>query len=254
MTKSATIPTNLTLPADDGILLPANTNNPPEPTPFELITQEINDLFDEAKHWADGEPIADEATHDAISKLYDSLHDAGKRADALRVEEKKPHDDAVKEIQGRYNPFIQDKKGKVAMGKSALGDLLAAWRKKKADEAAAKAREIAAQAAEEQRKAQAAMQATSGNLEARVEAEQLVENAKAWEKAANRANKAATTGLGLRTVWCSEVQDVVAALDWAYARDEGRFLALVKDMADEAVRSGVRSIPGVKIWDEKRAA
>lgn len=229
-------------------------NQPPEPTPFELVTTEINDLFDEAKHWADGEPIADDATHDAITKLYDALHEAGKRADALRVAEKKPHDDAVKEIQGRYNPFIQEKRGLVAMGKSSLGDLLAAWRKKKADEAAAEAKRLADIVAEEQRKAREAMAETAGNLEARIIAEQQVDNAKAWEKAARRADKAATTGLGLRTVWTAKLVDTELGLDWAYGRDATRFTALVQQMADEAVRAGLRAIPGFEVVEGKVAA
>lgn len=229
-------------------------NNPPEPTPFELVTAEINDLFDEARNFADGQPIDSEALHDAITELYDRLHDAGKRADALRVEEKKPHDDAVKAIQSKWNPFIQEKKGKVALGKSALGELLAAWRKKKADEAAAEARRLADIAAAEAEAARAALQASSGNLEARVIAEQQVDNAKAWEKAAKRADKAATTGLGLRTVWHGTVEDWEAAMNWAYDRDAGRFRELVQGMVDEAVRMGTRTVPGVRVWDEKRAA
>lgn len=229
-------------------------NNPPEPTPFESITQEINDLFDEARNFADGEPIDSEALHDAITELYDRLHDAGKRADALRVAEKKPHDDAVKEIQARYNPFIQDKKGKVAMGKSALGDLLAAWRKKMADEAAAEAKRLADIAAAEAEAARAALQSSAGNLEARVIAEQQVDNAKAWEKAAKRADKAATTGLGLRTVWTATLMDSVAALDWAFEKEPARFTELVQQMANEAVRAGVRSIPGFVVEDRKVAA
>lgn len=228
-------------------------NNPPEQTPFELISQEIADLFDEAKIWADGQPIPDEATHDAVTKLYDMLHEAGKRADALRKVEKDPHDEAVKEIQGRFNPLIQEKRGLVSMAKSSLNTLLAAYRDAQRIAREKEAARIAQIAADAEAAARAAMTASAGNLEARVEAEQEVENAKAWGKAARSADKAATTGLGLRTVWFCKIEDEGDALDWAFGKDPARFTALVQTMADEAVRMGVRSIAGVKIWDEKRA-
>lgn len=225
------------------------------PSDFDAIAAEINDLFDEAKTWADGVPIADEATHDAVTKIYDMIHDAGKRADALRVAEKKPLDEAVKEIQDRYNPFIQPKKGKVDLAKSSLSTLLAAYRAAKAQAARVEAERLAAIAAAEAEAARIALQASAGNLEARVEAEQVVDNAKAWGKAAARAEKAATVGLGLRAVWVATpiAGQEAARLDWAFARDPGRFEELCQQMANEAVRANVREIPGFAVKDEKRA-
>lgn len=226
-------------------------NNPPA---YIEAFAEIDDLYGEAKNWADGEPITNEEMHDAVTKLYDGLHDAGKRADALRVDDKKPLDDAVKAIQDRFNPYVQPKKGKVDLGKAALGDLLAAWRtavaKKKADEAAAARAEADRIAAE----AQAAMQASRGNLEEREKAEALLQEAKAHERHARRTDKAATTGTGLRSYWVATLEDADAGLDWAYGRSPERFTALVQDMANEAVRGGVRSVPGFAVTEDRRAA
>ena len=226
-------------------------NNPPA---YIEVFAEIDDLYGEAKNWADGEPIETEEQHDAVTKLYDGLHEAGKRADALRVDEKKPLDDAVKAIQDRYNPYVQPKKGKVDLGKAALGDLLAAWRAavqaKKAEEAR-KAREEADRIAAE---AQAAIRASSGNLEAREHAEELLKEAKQVAGWAKKADKAATTGTGLRSYWVATLTDAGAALDWAYERDPARFTELVVAMANEAVRAGARSVPGFAVTEEKRAA
>lgn len=224
-------------------------NLPPDLAVF----QEIDDLFGEALNWADGEPITSEEMHDAVTKLYDGLHDAGKRADELRKEEKKPHDEAIKEIQDRFNPYVQPKKGKVDLGKSALGDLLAAWRAEVQRKKAAEAARIAEEAAKAKREAEDAIRATSGNLEARVQAEELLAHAKSAEKQAKRADKAATTGTGLRTVWVATLENDEAALEWAYGRDPARFTALVQSMADEAVRLGARSVPGFVVAEEKRA-
>jgi hypothetical protein len=219
--------------------------------PFTAISQEINDLFDEAKNFADGEPITSPEMHDAVSSLYDMLHEAGKRADTLRVEEKKPLDDAVKAIQDRFNPFIQPKKGKVDLGKSALGVLLAAWRvrvAKEKEDAARKAREEADRIAAE---AQAAIRASAGNLAAREEAEALLKEAKAADRFAKREDRQATTGTGLRSVWKAVLKDAEVALEWGWGRDAARFTALVQDMASEAVRAGARSVPGFEVVEER---
>jgi len=221
--------------------------------PFDAIKQEIEDLFGEAKNWADGEPISSPEIADAMTKLYDSLHDAGKRAEELRVAEKKPLDEQIKAIQEKFNPLIQDKKGKVALGKAALGELLTAWRsavaKKAAEEAEAKRLE-AARIAEE---AQAAIRASAGNLEAREAAEELLKDAKQADKWASRAEKKATTGTGLRTVWVTTVADQEAALDWAFSKAPGEFLALALSLAEAEVRVGKRIIAGFDIKESKVA-
>lgn len=56
-------------------------------TPFDEIVLEIEDLFAEAENWADGTSIENQAQCDALDVLDKSLLDAGKRLDALRVEE-----------------------------------------------------------------------------------------------------------------------------------------------------------------------
>lgn len=220
----------------------------------EILFDEIQDLFDEAKNWADGEPITSEQMHDAVTKLYDGLHDAGKRADDLRKDEKKPLDDQIKEVQDRYNPYIQPKKGKVDLGKSALGEMLAKWRAavaKKKEDAARLAREEADRKAAE---AQAAIRASSGNLAEREVAEEMLKEAKQADRFAKRQDKAATTGTGLRSVWIATLQDADAALDWAYGRDPARFTELVQQMANEAVRTGARSVPGFVVTEDRKAA
>jgi len=233
-------------------------NNPPEATPFEIISREIEDLFEEAKNFCDGAAIDSDAMADAITELHDRIHDCGKRAEALRVAEKKPLDDKITEIQARFAPLIADnksKKGKVVLGKEACQQLLTPWRVAKAAQAAAEAARVAKLAAEAEAAARAAMQASAGNLEARIIAEEQVDNAKAWGKAAARADKAATVGLGLRTVWAAVPVEGEAdkRLDWAYGRDPGRFEELVQQMAAEAVRANVRVIPGFVVEERKVA-
>ncbi|MGO8211863.1 hypothetical protein ACC782_33825 [Rhizobium ruizarguesonis] len=229
-------------------------HNQPPASPFDAVKQEIEDLFEEAKNFADGEPISDQATHDAIEKLRDGIHEAGKRADALRVEEKKPLDDQVKAIQDRYNVYIKPKSGKVDLAKSTLDTLLTPWRTRIAQEKAQEAARVAAVAEAARVAAQEAMRASSGNLAAREEAEELLADAKRLEKTAKRADKAATTGTGLRTVWVAELVDEDSAMDWLWARAKEEVLAVAQRNADEVVRGGVRQVPGFKVVESKVAS
>ncbi|MFU0504142.1 hypothetical protein [Pseudaminobacter sp. NGMCC 1.201702] len=226
--------------------------NPPRnhnADPIDVALDHIQDLYDEAKNFADGEPIDSEEMHDAITKLYDAIHDAGKAADALRVEVKKPLDEQINAIQSRFNPFIQPKKGKVDLAKASLGALLAAWRRHVQEEKAhiaEEARKEAERLAEEARAIR-----KDGNLEATEAAELLIKEAAAVSRFAKAQEKGPT---GLRTVWRAELVDIEKALDWAYGRDPDAFRALCQSQADAVVRAGMRMVPGFRVFDEKVAA
>lgn len=226
-------------------------------SPFDAIKQEIEDLFDEAKNFCDGEAIDSPELAAAITELHDKIHAAGQRADDLRIEEKRPLDEQVAAIQTRYHSLIGNTKagkGKVVLGKDACQSLLTPWRVKVAAAARAEADRIAAEAAEATRLATEAIRASAGNLAERADAEEELVAAQRLTKTAARSWKAATTGTGLRSVWTAMLEDEASALDWAYGRDPDRFKALVQSMADEVVRGGVRSVPGFRVWEDKRAS
>ena len=233
-------------------------NNPPEPpTAFDLLKQEIEDLFDEAKNFCDGEPIDSEAMADVITELHDRIHECGRRAETLRVDEKKPLDDKIAEIQTKFHPLIGNTKagrGKVILAKEACQTLLTPWRQKVAAEKSAAAAKAAEEAEAARRTAQEAMQASAGNLAEREVAEELLADAKRLEKGAKRADKAATVGTGLRTVWVAVMEDPEKALDWAYGRAADEFMAVAQRNADEAVRGGLRQVPGFRVVEEKVAS
>jgi hypothetical protein len=240
-----------------GAELPPKDHNQPPVSEFDLVKTEIEDLFMEATNWCDGEPIGDQATHDAIERLYDGLHAAGAKAEKLRVKEKEPFDTAIAEIQARFAPLIADNKsakGKVTLGKQELSKLLTPWRdairiaKEKEAQRIAEAAVVAKRAADE------AIRASSGNLAAREEAEELLADAKRLEKTAKRADKAATVGTGLRTVWRAVLEDEEAAMDWLWARAKEEVLAVAQRNADEAVRGGVRQVPGFRVVESKVAS
>lgn len=222
-------------------------------TPFDEVVMEIDDLYSEAANWADGSPIENQEQCDALDDLDKKLLDAGKRLDALRVEEKRPLDEQVQAIQDRYNPYIQPKKGRVDIARSCLNPVRAAWKeaeRKRKEDAAAKAR---AEAEAEKRKAEEAIRASAGNLAAREAAEEQLATAKEAEKFANRQERRATTGTGLRTTYTASITDLNAAIKHYWGERKGEFEALVQRLADEDVRRGLRTIPGITITEDKKA-
>lgn len=230
-----------------------HNGGPPIIDPTDAFAK-IDDLYDEARNFADGEPITTPEMAEAITALFDGLHDAGKEAEALRVAIKKPLDEEIDKVQALFNPYVQPKRGKVAMGKDALGVLLTAWRVEQAKIAAAAATKAREEADALRAEAEAAIRSSSGNLVEREAAEETLGFAKQAERFAVRSEKAATTGTGLRTSWVARLDNEEAALEWAYGRDPSRFTALVQAMADEAVRGGLRVIPGFAVTEEKKAA
>lgn len=222
--------------------------------PWEAVFDEIGDLYSEARNWAsDGFAIENQEQADQIDALDKALLKKGQEAEALRVEEKRPYDELIDEIQTRYNPFIQKGKGKVDVARSTLKTLLTAWRTEQERvkrEAADKARR---EAEEERRAAEEAMRASSGDLEAREQAEQKLAAAAMAEKVAKKADKAATTGLGLRTKWVATMTDQRAAVRTMWAHDPQAFLNLAQDLAEQAVRAGSRKLEGFEITEQKVA-
>jgi hypothetical protein len=227
-------------------------------TAYDALKANIDDLFDEAKLWMDGEPVTTQEQADALNTLESRIRDAAKAAEAQRKIEAKPFDDGKAEVQARYNPLIQKKTGKTDRAiiciKAALKPYLIELDRIQREQAD-KAR---AEAEEKQRIAMEAMQQRdAANLEQSIEAERLVEEAKAAEAAASRAGKQKAHAKGegrataLRTVWRAHMTDKREAAKWAMNTYTDEFLAFIQDKADKAVRAGARSIPGFNVSEEK---
>jgi len=228
------------------------------PTPFDDIETRINDLYDEARQWLDGEKVTEQSQADALNTLASQIREAAKEADEMRKAEAKPFDDGKKAVQDRYNPLIQKGKGKteVALGavKSALKPYLLELDRIQ-QEAAQKARE---EAAEAERLAQAAMQhRDQSNLDEQEEANRLAEEAKQLQAAANKASnakahaKGAGRATGLRTRTKVSIANEREAAGWAWKHDREALMIFVLTQAEKAVRHGAQSLEGFSITEEK---
>jgi hypothetical protein len=237
-------------------------NNPPtEYTAFDAVKINIEDLYDEARLWLDGTPVETQEQADALNTLKARIKDAIKAAETQRVIEGAPHKQAIDEIQARYNELIGNNKSvtgialkaEEACNKALKPYLLELERQQQ--EAARIARE---EAARKQEEAMAAMrERDAANLQQREDAERLVQEAKQAEAAANQAEKARAhakgdgRATGLRTVYRAVLVDRQLAAKWVWLDRNEELMTWIQDQADKAVRSGVGSIAGFEIIEER---
>lgn len=231
-------------------------NNPPEPTPFEKAEAEILGLFDEAKHWLDGQGVQNEKDAEGVSKLLDMIRKAKKAADDARVEEKRPHDEAAKEVQERYKPLLTRCDLAADAAKKALAPYLAKIEAEKRAKAEAARRE----AEEKARAAQEAIRAAQlTDLAAREKAEEMIQAAKKAEAAANRAEKDKAHAKGgaravtLRKTWKPVLKDAREAARHYWQTRQPELEAFFLSLAEKDVRAGQQDIPGFEIIEEKVA-
>lgn len=223
--------------------------------PATLFGEEIADLTNEAKNWLDGEPIANEEQATAVSSLLSRLRRVSNDADDARKLEKKPHDEAAKEVQLRWVPILKQADTAASVAKEALAPWLRSVEERQRAEAQAlrdEADRLASEAREQLAKA-------DGNLDARNMAETLLAASQEATKDAKRADKAkahATGGeraVGLVDVFTPELVDAALALGFYRAQQPDELKAWLVDQATKDVRSGVRAIPGFQIHHERKA-
>lgn len=209
----------------------------------------------EAKHWLDGEPIANEEQANTVSSLLNRLRRLSKDADAARATEKKPHDDAAKAVQAKWKPITDKATLAAAVAKEALAPWLLQIEQRQIEEAAA----AQAEAARLAKIAQEAMQASAGDLTARDDAERLLKAAGAAQKDAAKAakQKAHATGgekaIGLIDKFTPALTDSAAALKHYRERQPEELKAWLLEQARKDVHAGIRSIPGFTITHERVA-
>ena len=231
-------------------------------TPFDLIAEHLEGLIDEARNFADGEPVSNQGQADAVSALIESLRIAAKDADAERVRENEPHDKAKAAVQARYNVWIAPSTNKVPGKAFKAIDALKACLQPflaKLDAEKREAERVAREAADKAAKdaAEAMRAAAADDLHAREEAEALIADAEAAQKVAKAAagDKAHATGgsraMGLRSVWKAELKDAQIAAGFFWKRDPSVFNAFLQKLADEDVRAGKRSIPGFDVTETR---
>lgn len=215
------------------------------PSPFDAMDIHVSDLFAIVSDSTSGGIVENDEQDAALDGLLDDFRKARKAADAERVIEKKPHDDAAAAVQTKWKPLLARCDAATDEIKRLLTPYRTAKQKAK-DDAARKVREEAEAA---QKRAQEALQ-QSDDLEARFAAEEDLKHAQKLTAVANKIDRSAT---GLRTVWLAEIIDQRAALNAYIKRSPEAFRTLLQTLADHDARNGRPAVAGVEYKEEKRA-
>jgi hypothetical protein len=224
------------------------------PPVFDAHSANIADLREEAKVWLDGAQVTTAEEAEGIDTLIKLARSARDEADKARIAEKKPHDDAAKAVQAKWKPLVDTAQRVLDVCLEKIG----AWRIAEANRLEAAAALARAEAEAERQSEIEATRAAAGNLEAREQADQLAESAKTADKLATKAEKAATTGLGLRNVKRLVVTDTRALAGWLWKHRREETEAAHEAIARSIFRSSTLSgrsaeIDGTEIITEQKA-
>jgi hypothetical protein len=241
----------------------------PAPNPFDAIVIHLTDLLTEAANWADGTKVESQAQADTVGRLIGDLREGMDAAEALRVEEKSPLDERIREIQDRFNVWLAPLKnkvpGKVPTAISALEatvkPFLDAERKRLQDISDAAAKDAADKAAAA---AQAIRDADASDLAGREAAEALVTQAHqagrvAATAAADRPRMhGGSRARGLTATYTARLDDPRAALLHYWGGKDGpgagrdALVACLQDLAQADVSRKIHTIPGVFVVEGTR--
>jgi hypothetical protein len=222
---------------------PIGHNAPPADVAFSL---EVDDLFSLLSDTLAGGEVTSDEQDAAIDAILDDFRKAATDADKKREVEKKPHLEAGREVDAKWKPIVDKAKRGAAACKEALTPYRIAKQAAK-DEAARKAR---AEAEERARAAQATLK-QSDDLETKFAAEQELEAAHKLAAVANKIDRSAT---GLRTTWTHRVINRRELLLHVVERYPEDLADMLNEFVRRQVASGLRTMPGVEILEQKRAA
>lgn len=218
-------------------------NNPPADAAWGL---HVDELFSLLSDTLAGGAVDSEEKEAAIDALMNDFRKAEKDADKERKAEKEPHLEAGRAVDAKWKP-ITDKANR---GADACKDALTPYRveiQRAKDEAARRARE---EAESKEKAAQEALR-QSDDLEARYQAEQQIEAAKKLTAVANKIDRSAS---GLRTYWTHRIMNRRELLLHVMDRYPEDLADMLNEFVRRKVASGTRSMPGVEITEDKRAA
>ena len=236
---------------------PIGDNMPPEPTPLEIMTTEVEDLYAEAVMWLDGDPVSTEGQADSLTALKGRLQEAVKTVEAERKKIADPLYAEWKAINAAWKPLTEKAEKAVKVAQRALLpwlEAVQAEQRRKAAEAQAEA-----DAAAQRLRDQIAAEKKSSAIADVDRREELEAEAKEAQKIAARAEKETAVIRGdsgkayLRTVWRCAVEDRKALLLHYLAIDPEWIEGLLAERAAKDTRGGARMIPGCRIYSEQEA-
>jgi len=211
-------------------------------SPFQMIEQEVADIYLEAKNFLDGEECTAKQ-EPAVERLLTAIKDISKRERALFKATKEPHATAAKAVDETFNPL----KKRLEDAKQAAQAALTPLRVERENARREEQRQAQALAEQKTREAQElAAQTSNADLAAR----EIIDAAESEAKRLNaKAGAISRQATGLRRNWTPHLTDISAAARHYYTTSPVEFEAFLQGMAVGDVRSGAREIPGFDITE-----
>lgn len=217
-------------------------NNPPDP--IDLVLEPFAETLEEVGNWLDGAEVENEGQLSATDDLLKELKKARKAIDTARDECTKPLHEVWKAEVARWKPTQDDLDRQVKCLVAAQAPYKAKLDEAKR-EAARKAQEEADAKAEAARKAHLAANAAS--IEEQRKADDLIKEAEAAQKLANRAAKDKVGGM--RTIQVYEIESMKEALGWIAKNDRDALSDFIVSYIERHFKT--RQIDGVKVSSRK---
>jgi len=224
------------------------------PPPYELLSQQLDELVEKARKLE----IKDKPSADAAKILADRIKVVWDQADTERDKEKRPHDEASKSVQAKWQNHMTP----AATAREALNKALQTWlreEQRKADAAAA---------AETERRREEAQREFEADIDGlddeafrekwnRDKPAQQVEGgpeqeAPQIEVAPVQAEKVTAGGAFTRNTSAKKVKVArITDMDKLYGalKDSDDFVAFMQKKADAAMRAKIK-LPGVEVVEE----
>lgn len=229
-------------------------NNPPSPL------DDLEDIYQEAKNWLDGEPVATQEYADEVGRLKNKLGEAKKEVERVHKDEKAPHLAAGRAVDEKYKPAIKKADEAIKSCGAALGPWLAELDRIKREHEA-EARRVQEEANAALRAAELEAQQNADNLAARERAEEAKEFARKANIGAQSAKndkaqiKSGGRTIGMKTVYQIEIADPIDAIRHYWLNDNAKtqIVDVMKGLALIDAKNGARDIPGVTITETKVA-
>lgn len=258
-------------------------NQPPEEPEVKLtgraaIDVHVSDLLTEAANWADGVAIENDGQAAEVGRLHRSLQHAAELVKDNATTEKKPHNDAITEIQAWNNGYVAKglkgtPDGSLTKAIAATGRLSTAWLTKQEDERQARAKAAADAALAAAREANTLREEAKVTTDLAImdQAEDALAGAKALLREADGVAKervrvdagAGVRAVGLRSIWHAEIAESPDSWALAYGHYKqdpafmSEFKALIQRWADRDARieaHRLAGVPGFHFREEKVAA
>jgi len=223
-------------------------NNPPSD---EIqIEDQIKEVMAVADKWLIGREIKSQAEVDKAAGFKQKLSELSREAEKMRKEEKKPHLDAGKAVDAKYQAIVKLPNNILTRLKGAITPFLVA-EQKKADEAARKERIEAAKKIAEAEKIKADKE--KKNLTEKEE--KTIEEAKTatFNPAPVKVSAGGNTGrkISLKKVTSAEIVDYEKVL--IALKDHPEMIVFAQKLCDRAAKAG-KELDGMKIKEEQVAA